>query len=407
DFQADRAQSPRVPVPFPEDPYEAIRQASSPTSLPDNTPPTRHAEELEDSDMSGPHVMAVRVPPVMSPCLSANIAKVAAMYDLTFRKSKGLEEDDEEEDEEDEDEKVEESSDSDSESKDAKDEGPTAEDEGPTAGDKGLAAGDEGPGIRVESLGLGGDEAVPEGQHRVASVMETAVGKPLGLGYGALRRREIASREGQIPYVFEVVKVLDLYQSLRDQRECKGLMLIDPEDSQLLVNQIKGIYAAKQPTIREYLQRTKEILRRFKSYTIEHVRRNQNKKANALRKLALMTFEHLTKEVLVEVLARRSIEEKEEIRTKAPQYKLTRGSLYKKSFYTPWLRSIASPKTYDVIKEIHEGSYSFNTEPRSMVVRITKQGYYWPSMHRDVSRIIQDYEKCQDQSAVRKRAKIR
>nr|GFA78628.1 hypothetical protein [Tanacetum cinerariifolium] len=155
----------------------------------------------------------------MSPCLSANIAKVAAMYDLTFRKSKGLEEDDDEEDEEDEDEKVEESSDSDSESNDAKDEGPTTEDEGPTAGDKGLAAGDEGPDIRVESLGLGGDEAVPEGQHRVASVMETVVGKPPGLGYGALRRREIASREGQIPYVFEVVEVLDPYQSLRDQRE--------------------------------------------------------------------------------------------------------------------------------------------------------------------------------------------
>ncbi|GKC15962.1 reverse transcriptase domain-containing protein, partial [Tanacetum coccineum] len=195
-----------------------------------------------------------------------------------------------------------------------------------------------------------------------------------------------------------------------------GLMLIDPEDSKLLVNQIKGIYAAKQPAIREYLQRTKETLRRFRSYTIERIRRNQNKKADTLRKLASMTFEHLTKEVLVEVLARRSIEENEflqvktkekeswmtpiheyllsgllpkdskesrKIRIKAPQYKLVRGSLYKKSFYTPWLRCIASPKTDDVIKEIHEGSRSFNTKPRSMVVRITKQGYYWPSMHKD------------------------
>ncbi|GKD15889.1 reverse transcriptase domain-containing protein, partial [Tanacetum coccineum] len=36
-----------------------------------------------------------------------------------------------------------------------------------------------------------------------------------------------------------------------------------------------------------------------------------NKKADALSKLALMTFEHLTKEVLVEVLTKRSIEEKE------------------------------------------------------------------------------------------------
>ncbi|GKF58691.1 reverse transcriptase domain-containing protein, partial [Tanacetum coccineum] len=142
-------------------------------------------------------------------------------------------------------------------------------------------------------------------------------------------------------------------------------------DSQLLVNQIKGTYAAKQLTIREYLQKTKEALKGFDSYTIEHIRRNQNKKADALSKLASMTFEHLTKEVLVEVLSKRSIEEKEilqvetkegeswmtpiheylvsdllpedpkesrKIRVKAPQYKLIRGSLYQRSFYTTWLR---------------------------------------------------------------------
>ncbi|GJU48268.1 reverse transcriptase domain-containing protein [Tanacetum coccineum] len=197
-----------------------------------------------------------------------------------------------------------------------------------------------------------------------------------------------------------------------------GLMLIDPEGkeytyalySQLLVNQVKGIYAAKLPAIREYLQRTKETLRRFRSYTIEHIRRNQNKKADALSKPASMTFQHLTKEVLVEVLARRSIDEKEESRKiiiKAPQYNLIKGSLYKKSFYTPWLRCIALPKTNDVIKEIHEGSCGFNKEPCSMVVRITKQGYYWSSMHRDVSRVIQDCEKCKEKFAMKKRAEIR
>ncbi|GKG51228.1 hypothetical protein Tco_0541612, partial [Tanacetum coccineum] len=41
-------------------------------------------------------------------------------------------------------------------------------DEGAAAGDEGLAEGDEGPGIRVESLGLGGDEVEPEGQQRAA-----------------------------------------------------------------------------------------------------------------------------------------------------------------------------------------------------------------------------------------------
>ncbi|GJZ94287.1 reverse transcriptase domain-containing protein, partial [Tanacetum coccineum] len=208
-------------------------------------------------------------------------------------------------------------------------------------------------------------------------------------------------------------------------------------NSQLLVNQIKGTYAAKQPTIREYLLKTKEALRDFDSYTIEHIRRNQNKKVDALSKLASMTFEHLTKELLVEVLPKRSIEEKEilqvetkereswmthiheylvsvllpedpkesrKIRVKAPQYKLIRGNMYLRSFYTLWLRCLASPQTDDIVKEVHEGSYGFNAEPRSIVVKITKQGYYWPSMHQDAAKVLQDCEKCKEQSAIRKTA---
>ncbi|GJU50825.1 retrovirus-related pol polyprotein from transposon TNT 1-94 [Tanacetum coccineum] len=37
-----------------------------------------------------------------------------------------------------------------------------------------------------------------------------------------------------------------------------------------------------------------------------------------------------------------------------------------------------------------------------MVVRITEHGYYWSSMHRDAAKMIQDYEKCKEKSAIRK-----
>ncbi|GKF18424.1 reverse transcriptase domain-containing protein, partial [Tanacetum coccineum] len=158
-----------------------------------------------------------------------------------------------------------------------------------------------------------------------------------------------------------------------------------------------------------------------------------NKKADALSKLASMTFEHLTKEALVVVLAKRSIEEKEvlkveikekrswmspiqeyllsgllpedtkearKIRIQVPQYKLIQGNLYKRSFFTSWLRCIAPPQTGKIIKEIHEGSCGFNAEPRSMVVRIIKQGYYWPLMQMEAAKAIQDYNKCKEQSII-------
>ncbi|GKC29865.1 hypothetical protein Tco_1037159 [Tanacetum coccineum] len=181
-------------VPFPEDPYEAIKQAclletdtesepfedpvetetpksphtiASPTLRPDSTPPICHAEETEDSDTSDMRSttarMTLRVLPAMSPGLSASIVELV--------------EDDDEEDEEEEDEEIEESSNFDSESEDAEDEGLTAEDRGPAAGDEGLAARDEGPVMRVKSLGLGGDEAIHEGQQRAAPVMETVIGQ--------------------------------------------------------------------------------------------------------------------------------------------------------------------------------------------------------------------------------------
>ncbi|GJY63503.1 hypothetical protein Tco_0464963, partial [Tanacetum coccineum] len=221
--QADGAQSPRVPVPFLEDPYKAIRQAclvrtdtesepfedpveteepesphtvAPPTSLHDSTPPTLVPILRRTARM------AVHVPPAMSPGLFASIAEVEAMSDSAFCKrfrssyksspsssppdlpswkryrgtSELVEDDMEEDDDEEEDEEIEESSDSDSESQDAEDEGPTIEDEDPAVGDEGLAAGDKG----------------------LASVVETSVGEPLGLGYKALRRREIALGEGRM-----------------------------------------------------------------------------------------------------------------------------------------------------------------------------------------------------------------
>ncbi|GJX41328.1 reverse transcriptase domain-containing protein [Tanacetum coccineum] len=61
-------------------------------------------------------------------------------------------------------------------------------------------------------------------------------------------------------------------------------------------------------------------------------------------------------EYLVSGLLPENPKESRKIRVKAPQYKLIRGSLYRRSFYTSWLRCVASPQTDDIVKEIHKGS---------------------------------------------------
>nr|GEV71662.1 hypothetical protein [Tanacetum cinerariifolium] len=265
--QADGAQSSRVPVPFLEDPYEAIRQAylvgtdteSEPfegeAETPESSyivePPTCHVEESEGFGTSGVRSTSLDSTAPLSPDHPLThttpalvpILQVAAMSDSAFRKRfrssydnspsstllvrkryRGTSEiilDTNSED----DEEVEESSNSDSESKDTEDKGPTAKDEDLAAGDEGLAAGDKGPGMGVESrglddeirglddegysvesdgFGLGEEEAVPEGQQRAVPVVETTVNEPLRLGYGALRRRELAIEGDHIYSMFEV-----------------------------------------------------------------------------------------------------------------------------------------------------------------------------------------------------------
>ncbi|GKC90667.1 hypothetical protein Tco_1151316 [Tanacetum coccineum] len=222
---ADEAQSSRVPMPLPEDPYEAIRQAyldgtdtesepfkdpidtetpesllaiAPPIPLSESTPPVLVLILRRTAHMVG------HVPHEMSSGLSAGMAEMEAMSESAFRKrfrsscesslsvsppdlpsrksycgTSELVEDNEEDDDE-EDEEIKE-----------KDENPATEDEGLTARveDPGMDDEDYGlddeicgiddEGYSVESDGLGleeeEEEAVPGGQQQATPVVRTTV----------------------------------------------------------------------------------------------------------------------------------------------------------------------------------------------------------------------------------------
>ncbi|GJW16752.1 hypothetical protein Tco_0024188 [Tanacetum coccineum] len=196
--QADGAQSSRVPVPLPKDPYEAIRQAylvgtntesepiedlgtespesphvvASPISFPDSTPPVGHVEETAR--------MAVRVQPMMSPGCSARIAEVVAISDVAFRKRfrspyesspspsptlpvrkryRGMSE-------------LVLSTDSEANELGNKDDSLDSDSGSEGVEDEGPAAGDEDPGMRDEGFGLGEDEALAAEEDQRYSTFE-------------------------------------------------------------------------------------------------------------------------------------------------------------------------------------------------------------------------------------------
>ncbi|GJZ97053.1 reverse transcriptase domain-containing protein [Tanacetum coccineum] len=82
-------------------------------------------------------------------------------------------------------------------------------------------------------------------------------------------------------------------------------------DSKLVANQVNGVYIAKESSMIKYLEKVKNLASTFKEFSIKQVPRGENKKADALSKIASTTFVHLSKQVLVEELEEKSIDEKE------------------------------------------------------------------------------------------------
>ncbi|GKA12902.1 reverse transcriptase domain-containing protein [Tanacetum coccineum] len=146
----------------------------------------------------------------------------------------------------------------------------------------------------------------------------------------------------------------------------------------------------------------KTLTNSFKKFSIKQVPRSENKKSDALSKIVSTSFAHLTKQVLVEVLKEKSINEakvltvvKEEgntwmapiyeyiteeilpakkkkarvVQLKSRRYSVINGVLYKKSFLEPWLRCVRPLQANYILREIHEGSFSMPTRPRSMAYR--------------------------------------
>ncbi|GJR79014.1 retrovirus-related pol polyprotein from transposon TNT 1-94 [Tanacetum coccineum] len=76
--------------------------------------------------------------------------------------------------------------------------------EGDELGDKDHGLDDESHSLEDKGLGLEEEEAVPKGQQQAVPVVGIAASEPLGLGYEALRHRELVVGEDQAPSTFEV-----------------------------------------------------------------------------------------------------------------------------------------------------------------------------------------------------------
>ncbi|GKA61198.1 reverse transcriptase domain-containing protein [Tanacetum coccineum] len=201
-------------------------------------------------------------------------------------------------------------------------------------------------------------------------------------------------------------------------------------DSRLVANQVNGTYVTKEANMIRYLEKVRTLTSSFKVFSIRQVPRSENKKADALSKIASTSFAHLRLQVVglektkgkiiyvmgVEIMAvveegdtwmtpifeylteeilPADVKKARAVRRKSQRFSVINGTLYKKSFLGPCLRCIGLLQANYVLREIHEGSCSMHAGTRSVVAKALRIGYYWPIMHKDARTLIRACQDCQ------------
>ncbi|GJX27538.1 reverse transcriptase domain-containing protein [Tanacetum coccineum] len=143
----------------------------------------------------------------------------------------------------------------------------------------------------------------------------------------------------------------------------------------------------------KYREKVLELAGAFNRFRITHIPRAENRKADALSKLATVQFDHLSKEVLVEVLNERSVEAQEVnmvVEEEGP------------TWMTPirnYLEKGKLPEDPIDARTLMEKIGNYTMED-GVVAKAMNLGYYWPSMHRDARELIKACDDCQAHASV-------
>ena len=204
-------------------------------------------------------------------------------------------------------------------------------------------------------------------------------------------------------------------------------------DSQLVVRQIEDTYEAKSERMTLYLQKVRDLLKKFVLVQVRHVPRAENSRADALAKLATTVQEDLSRSTPIEYLIEPSIDlcdvefaavgsepswmdpiwvyiidgrlpddlkEASKIRMRSARFTNHKGSLYKRGFFMPILKCIAGKNTEYVLREVHEGICGNHIGARALAEKVLRQGYYWPTILRDETDLVRKCKICQEHAKI-------
>ncbi|RDX96690.1 Tf2-9, partial [Mucuna pruriens] len=194
--------------------------------------------------------------------------------------------------------------------------------------------------------------------------------------------------------------------------EIEAKKLTVKSDSKLVTGQVNGEYQAKDPKLAKYRERARAMAASFENFTFLHVPRDQNERADLLAKLA-STRRGLQRSVIHENISAPTIDKpevqhNEERKTwmdlmiaylkdgKLPADSVgSNKHLYRRGFSSPLLKCVDAEEALYIIQEEHEGICGTHIGGRALAGKITKAGYYWPTLKTDCMDYVKRCDKCQ------------
>ena len=82
------------------------------------------------------------------------------------------------------------------------------------------------------------------------------------------------------------------------------------------------------------------------------------------------------------------------VKVRAARFVLIKDVLYKRGFSRPYLRCLGNEEANYVLREVHEGICENHSRSRSLVHKLVRAGYYWPTMQADAEASVRAYDKC-------------
>ncbi|GAU32075.1 hypothetical protein TSUD_53430 [Trifolium subterraneum] len=182
---------------------------------------------------------------------------------------------------------------------------------------------------------------------------------------------------------------------------------------------IAGMRLAKEMEVRS-------LAKHFNTFELIYVPKEQNARANLLSKLASTKKPGNNRTIIQETATKPSTgdlevwmvirnddcrtpiiqyleneklpEEKEEkvkIKKMVAHYTMVGGELYKRGFSSPMLLCVGETESRRILNEIHNGSSGSHIGGRSLAGKVTRAGFFWPTLLSDANRHVRSCDQCQ------------